>query len=118
MRMKPYGAVLLAAALGGCSTVADTFGDPYVAPGKYQFLRCEDLAKPLATAEARNQELHALMERAATGGGGTAVNWFVYEPDLKGVEADLRLLRQTAAEKKCGPEITKAAPKTDVSPLH
>ncbi len=118
MRMKPCGAVLLAVALGGCATALDTFGDPYVAPGKFHFLRCEDLGKQIGTDESRNQELRVLMERASTGAGGTAVNWFVYQPDLQRVESELRLLRRTAAEKQCGPETTKAAPKPDVGPLH
>lgn len=116
--MTGFGAMLIAAALGGCAAALDTVGDPFVAPGKFQFLRCEDLAKRITAAESRNQELHALMERASTGTGGTAVNWLVYQPDLQSVEAELRLLRRTAAEKNCGPEVTKAAPKSDIGPLH
>jgi len=110
--------ILIAAALGGCSTINDTVGDPFVAPGKFQFLRCDDIAKRLAAAQTREQELHTLMERANSGAGGTAVSMFVYAPDLQGVEADLRLLRQTAGEKRCADEVIKAAPKADLSPVH
>ncbi len=116
--MTGFGAMLIAAALAGCATVLDTVGDPNVAPGKFQFLRCEDLAKQIRAAQSRGQELHALMDRASTDTGGTAVNWFVYQPDLQGVEAELRLLQRTAAEKNCGPEVTKASPKSDIGPLH
>lgn len=109
---------MLAAALGGCSTVADNFGDPWVQPGKFQFLHCEDLGKRLVTAQSREQELHALMDRAASGGGGTAVNLFVYEPDLRQVQAELRALRVAAGEKRCPDDIVRAAPKADLPPVH
>jgi len=41
MRTRLGAAMLLAAAFGGC---AETIGDPYVAPGKFRFLRCPDIA--------------------------------------------------------------------------
>ena len=116
--MKPWAPILIAAALGGCSTVQQTVGDPFVEPGKYQFLRCEDISKALVTNQNREQELLALMDRAHGGTGGSAVNMFVYEPDLQGVQADLRMLRQVAGEKRCSDEVLKAAPKADISPLH
>ena len=71
MRTRVGAAMLLAAALAGC---AETFGDPYVAPGKFRFLRCPDIAARQDTAEARHMELLALMERSGAGAGGGAVN--------------------------------------------
>ena len=118
MRMKPGAVVVVAALLAGCSTIADNVGDPYLAPGKFQFLKCEDIAKRLVTAQSREQELHVLMERAGTDTGGTAIGWFVYTPDLKNVEAELRALRVAAGEKRCSDEVLRAAPKADLSPLH
>ena len=117
-RLKPWAPILIAAALGGCSTVQQTVGDPFVEPGKFQFLRCEDISKALVTNQNREQELRALMDRAHGGTGGSAVNLFVYEPDLQQVEASIRQLRQVAGEKRCGDEVIKAAPKGDISPLH
>jgi hypothetical protein len=111
-------AVLVAVALAGCSTVADNFGDPWVQPGKFQFLRCEDIGKRLADVQSRERELHALMERSSGGAGGTAVNWFVYEPDLRNVEADLRALRVAAGEKRCSDDVVRAMPKADLPPVH
>ena len=90
MRTRLGAARLLAAAFGGC---AETIGDPYVAPGKFRFLRCPDIAARQDTADARHKELLALMERS----GVDAVNTFVYGPDLNNVEAELRALQQTAA---------------------
>ena len=108
--------MLLAAALGGCAGVMETFGDPYIAPGKFRFLRCPDIAARQDTAEARHQELLALIERSGVG----AVNTFVYGPDLNNVEAELRALQQTAAEKNCPANITKAPgkPEPGMGPIH
>ena len=109
--------MLFAAALGGCAGSLNIVGDPYTAPAKFQFLRCEDIAKRLAAAQARDQELRGLMERANRGVGGSAVNMLVYEPDLQTVQSELRQLRDTAGEKRCSDEILKAAPKADIAPL-
>ena len=87
MRTRLGAAMLLAAAFGGC---AETIGDPYVAPGKFRFLRCPDIAARQDTAEARHTELLALMKRSGAGVGGGAVNTFVYGPDLNNVEATRR----------------------------
>ena len=116
MRTRLGAAMLLAAALGGCAGVMETFGDPYIAPGKFRFLRCPDIAARQDTAEARHTELLALMERS----GGGAVNTFVYGPDLNNVEAELRALQQTAAEKNCPANITKAPgkPEPGMGPIH
>ena len=79
-------------------------------------LRCPDIAARQDTAEARHTELLALMERSGVG----AVNTFVYGPDLKNVEAELRALQQTAAEKNCPANITKAPgkPEPGMGPIH
>jgi hypothetical protein len=57
------------------------------------------------------------MERANNGTGGVAVNVFVYGPDLEGIDAEMRLLRRTAGEKRCGEAVTKP-PKVEIAPLH
>jgi hypothetical protein len=114
------GVVLLAAALGGCAGLTATVGDPYVAPGKFSFLRCPDLATRLETAEARQRELQALMDRSGSGVSAGTVNMFVYRPDLDGVEAELKALRATAAEKNCSESAMKppAKPEAGMGPIH
>ena len=119
-RTRLGGAVLLAATLGGCAGLTATVGDPYIAPGKFSFLRCPDLATRLQTAEARHRELRALMERSSAGVGGSAVNMFVYRPDMDGVEAELKALKATAAEKNCSDDDLKSPPKPEpgMAPIH
>jgi hypothetical protein len=102
-------------ALAGCSTVMDTVGEPFVQPGKYNFLRCQEIAQQITNFEARSKELHELTDKANSGSGGPAVNMFVYGPDLREVDASLRALRKASGEKRCdddkapGKEASKAA---------
>jgi hypothetical protein len=118
MRIKLGAAVLIAAALGGCATSFNNFvGDPFIQPAKFRYLRCPDIAKRLVTAQARETELHGLMDRANSSFGGSAVNVMVYGSDLRAVEAELRELHQTEGEKRCADEAIKAPPKPpDVAP--
>jgi hypothetical protein len=121
MRMKLGTAALLAASLGGCATSLNVVGDPFVAPAKFQFLRCEDIAKRLVATTAREHELRGLMDRASTDTGGAAVNFLVYQPDYQTVQSELRQLREAAVEKQCPDEPPKAdetrktRPKGDVA---
>ena len=108
MRMKFGTAALLAASLGGCSTSLNVVGDPFVAPAKFQFLRCEDIAKRLVATEARERELRGLMDRASTDTGGSAVNMLVYQPDYQTVQSELRQLHEAAVEKQCPDDSRKA----------
>jgi hypothetical protein len=115
--MRKLGAAaLLGATLGGCATSLNV--DPFVAPAKFQFLRCEDIAKRLVATKAREQELHTLMDRAEAGFGGPAVNMLVYQPDLQTVQSELRQLRDAAVEKQCPDDARKVAPKADVGKPH
>src|SRR5258706_13510137 len=83
MRMKLGTAALLAVSLGGCSTSLNVVGDPFVAPAKFQFLRCEDIAKRLVATTTREHELRGLMDRASTDTGGATVDKLVYQPDYQ-----------------------------------
>ena len=104
-------AALLVASLGGCTTSLNIIGDPFMAPAKFQFLRCEDIAKRLVATQARERELRGLMDRASAGTGGSAVNMLVYQPDYRTVQSELRQLHETAVEKQCPDETDKADPK-------
>jgi hypothetical protein len=108
------GAILFAVTLGGCAGVMETFGDPYIAPGKFRFLRCPDLTDRINEAESRRRELHALTERSGSG----AVNVLVYGPDVNNVEAEQRALRQIAAEKNCNVRKAPAKPEPGMGPIH
>jgi hypothetical protein len=108
---------LLAAGLCGCSTVTEYLGDPNVQPGKFQFLRCRDIAEQVLKSEDRRNQLRELMDRSASGTGGSVVNVFAYQPELDSADAELRLLRRTAAEKQCPPDVLNAKP-PPLAPVH
>jgi hypothetical protein len=102
-----------ALALGACSTASmDKVYTPgfWVEPGKYQFLKCPDLAKKATADAAREKELVGLMDRANQESVGPFVNLMVYRSDLEQVRADQALLQQTAHEKGCDNPATAPAP--------
>lgn len=108
LRGSPCGraaafAVPIAICLGGCSSTLNMVGDPYVAPQKFQFLRCQDIAKRLVTTQQREQELRTLMDRSSAGTGGSTINLFVYQPEYQSVTSELQQLKDAAAEKNCPP---------------
>jgi hypothetical protein len=89
-----------ALALGACTTGVYT-GGFWVQPGKYDFLKCPDLARVTLADSAREKELVSLMERADKEAAGPLVNLMVYRSDLEQVRADLALLQETARQKGC-----------------
>jgi hypothetical protein len=115
MRIKLGAMGLVATALAGCASSSFSI-DPITAPQKFQFLRCEDIAKQIAAGQARDKELRALMDKAGDGVGGSAVNVLVYGPDLQITQSELRQLYETAGEKRCSDDALKVAPKTESPP--
>jgi hypothetical protein len=111
MRMKPgitaFIAVSIAGpmvmSLAGCTSTANMVGDPFVAPRKFQYLRCDDIAKRLVTTRNREQELRTLMDRSSAGAGGGTVNLFVYQPEYQQLTSELQQLTEAAVEKQCPP---------------
>ena len=87
--------------LMGCAQNLD-LGILYAAPGKYDYLRCEDLKPRLAASLKRERELTDLMTRANREAGGAVVNVVAYSADLAQARADTKILRQAAIDKKCG----------------
>lgn len=94
-------AAILASPLMGCAQNLD-LGILYAAPGKYDYLRCEDIKPRLAASLKREKELSDLMTRANQEAGGAVVNVVAYSADLAQARADTKILRQAAIDKKCG----------------
>jgi hypothetical protein len=90
-------------ALAACSTDSGKFdtGNFWVQPGKYDFLKCPDLARLSIADSTREKQLVSLMERANQEAVGPVVNLMVYRADLEQVRADLALVARTAREKGC-----------------
>ena len=92
-----------ALALAGCSSGFESVhtGSFFVQPGKYQFLKCPDLAQRSVAGSNREKELVGLMERANQDAAGPVVNTMVYSADLHQVRADLEELQATIRDKGC-----------------
>jgi hypothetical protein len=99
--VKQCGLLLLAGTLAACAATLDDVGGLYVAPGKFDLLKCPDLAKRSIAASNREKQLISLMDRANQDAAGPVVNALVYSNDLNTVRAELALLRKTTAEKHC-----------------
>ena len=116
-RAESICVTLIVLGLGGCTAVNGYLGDQSIEPGKFQYLRCNDIAERLKSNEDRRIQLQALMERAATGSGGTLVNLLVYRPELDQVDAEINLLHRAAGEKRCAADVS-ATTVPQIAPLH
>jgi hypothetical protein len=118
VRARIGGAFLLAVMAAACSTtLEETTGSLYVAPGKFVLLKCPDIAARSIADSKREKELVSLMDRANQDPTGPVVNTLIYSTDLNTVRADLAELRRTAAEKNCNNEVTAAPQPTASQPL-
>jgi hypothetical protein len=96
---KPWGLLLVASTVAACAL--DQFGSLYVAPGKYDTLKCPDLNKFSIDLSQREKELTSLMDRANQDVAGPVVNTLTYSTDLESVRANLAMVKKAAAEKDC-----------------
>jgi hypothetical protein len=99
-------AMALPVLLAGCAVSGDHAEDFYVAPGKYVFYDCKQLAGVAAHFEQRNKELESLMAKAKQGAGGELVSAMAYNSDYYSNLGELKDVRREQAEKKCDPNVT------------
>ena len=96
-------AALVCAALGGCAggmqSVYTT--DIWVEPGKYEFLKCPDLARRSVDLSEAEKKLMSQMERANQDVAGPLINLAVYRVQLEQIRANIELVQRTAHEKGC-----------------
>jgi hypothetical protein len=103
-RAPPRAAVLvgiaIACVLGGCST-SESVNSMLIDPGHYSVFHCKDFAGRLQGIQARQKELLSLQAKASEGGGGALIGNLSYRTDYESSVAEERVLRRTAADKKC-----------------
>jgi hypothetical protein len=92
--------LLVTSLLAGCST-SDGVGTFIVDPGRYSVYHCDGLQARLKVLLAREEELNNLMQKASEGGGGVLIGNMSYRADYEKTLGEEKLLRRTAAEKKC-----------------
>jgi hypothetical protein len=109
-------AMLCALALGvltGC-TSSEGLGSLMIDPGHYSVYHCDALAKQLTALIKHEQDLSNLISKASDSGGGAVVANLSYRADYENTLGEERVLRRTAAEKKCDlpPPATEPTPAT------
>jgi hypothetical protein len=92
--------LLSVGALTGCS-FSDGVGPYIVDPGRYSVYHCKDLVDRLKVLLAREKELRDLTDRASDGGGGAVIGTLSYRADYEKTLGEEKVLRRTAANKKC-----------------
>jgi hypothetical protein len=97
-------ALLLAASLGACALATDSFAPIFTDPAKYDFLSCKELAARATGAAKREQDLRALMDKAAQDTGGVVVSAMAYRTDYLNAQGELKLLQEVAQRKDCARE--------------
>ena len=91
----------LAAATGACSTSVDTY---LVDPGHYSAYHCNQLVDRLKELQTHETDLRNLIDKASEGGGGTLIGGMSYRANYEKAVGEEKVLRRTAAEKKCALE--------------
>ena len=111
-RLHPYRAV----ALVGCS-LSDGVGSFIVDPSRYSAYHCNALVSRLSEQLEQQNDLRDLMDKASEGGGGSVIGTLSYRADYEKALGDEKLLRRTAAEKKCAlPPPAPSAPTASAVP--
>jgi hypothetical protein len=91
----------LAGAAAGCSTVVDSY---LVDPSHYSAYHCKQLVARLKEIQTHQTDLRNLMDKASEGGGGTVIGAMAYRADYANSVGEEKVLRRTAADKKCSLE--------------
>jgi len=103
-----------ALALAGCG--GDGVGALMVDPAHYEGARCNELVSQLSGLVSREAQLRNLMDKADESSGGAVIGTLTYRSDYVTVVEEEKVLKRTAAEKKCQlVAAAAAAPKTAYS---
>jgi hypothetical protein len=103
--------VLLAAGLGGCAAVGDSFvSGAFVDPAKYDSYDCKQLEAERSGLATRTADLQGLIDKAQTGTGGAVVGELAYRNDYIAVRASAKLADETWRRNKCVATPPPAAP--------
>jgi hypothetical protein len=91
---------ILSGMLGGCS-FSEGVG-PYISdPARYSAYHCKDMVDRLNELLTRENRLRNLIDKASEGTGGAVIGALAYRTDYEKALGEEKVLRRTAAEKKC-----------------
>lgn len=101
MSRRFFSATAILVALAGLSACASPEGLSLSRPGRYNLYSCALLNERGVALLKREQELEALMAKAAQGAGGEIANTLAYRGEYNITQGDLREIERVGAEKKC-----------------
>ena len=101
--LTALAAVLLAAALAGCSTTDNSMAGYFADPAKFMLYPCPALAERARDVAERERELQALMAKAESGAGGRAMSALAYRNEYLATRGEMLELEKAAANKNCPP---------------
>src|SRR3954468_6415059 len=114
-RMTAVALLVLAATLGGCANIGDSFASAaFVDPAKYEQYDCKQLEAERKALATRTAELQGLIAKAETGVGGSVVGELAYRNDYISARAQAKLAEETWQRDKCVAALPGAA--TPVAP--
>lgn len=100
MVARNISCALAAVVLASCSA-NDDVSSYLINPGHYSVYHCKDFAPRLQQLVARENELRSLMDRANESDAGAVIGGLAYRAEYENAVGEEKVLRQTAAEKKC-----------------
>jgi hypothetical protein len=100
------GIAFTGALLSACSSGGETSFSLFAEPGKYLYYTCVQIAAETKGATKREQDLKALMDRAAQSTGGAAVGFIAYKADYVAATEELESLHAAARSKNCDQDPT------------
>jgi hypothetical protein len=92
--------LLAVATLGGCGG-GDGVGSLMVDPARYDGYHCQGLAEQWKSLLAREKQLRDLIGKADESSGGAVIGALAYSSDYQTVLEQEKVLKRTAAAKKC-----------------
>ena len=87
--------------LSGCGMIGESATSVVVAPGKFEYHNCEQLAEVERPLRVREQELSELMARALQSPGGEFVGAVAYRTELIQARGQLKQIGEVSERKNC-----------------
>lgn len=102
--------------MSGCASVGDSFASTAFAdPAKYVLYDCKKLEVERKSLAARTTDLQKLLDKAATGTGGTIAGELAYRNDYIAVRAQLKNADAAWANNRCDAPAPAARPAIDAA---
>jgi len=101
MRRRSLGALAIAGLVSACAVPQDPLATAFVAPGKYEFYDCGQLATAEKALEDKMHKYEKLMAKASESAVGGLVNATTYQPDYISARGELNSVHHTEREKGC-----------------